>query len=87
MMAGMNRIRLAIVGWSIFLVGLLLFVRQLSAGGQSDLLFDLSVVLMISGTVLRLYASYRPRNRRPAARSEPSAKLEQPTPKPGPAKP
>ena len=87
MMAGMQRIRLAIIGWSIFLVGLLLFIRQLSAGGQSDWLFNLSVGLLIGGTVLRVYASYRPRNRKGAVRPESPAILEQPPSKPGIPKP
>ncbi len=82
MMADMHRIRLAIVGWSIFLVGLLLFIRQLSAGGQSEWLFDLSVGLLIGGTVLRLYASYRPRTRKGAARPESPAIPEPPPSKP-----
>jgi hypothetical protein len=67
-MTNPNRVRM--VGWICSLAGFALVVRQLTSGGP-EWLFTLGFGMMISGTVLRLFGSYRPSNRKVAAPPKP----------------
>jgi|ERR1700730_9746785 hypothetical protein len=72
-MKGIDRIR--IVAWTCLLTGILLVVWQASSGRGSDLLFNIGVMAMITGSVLRVYGKYRSGNRRVDVPREPPDNL------------
>jgi hypothetical protein len=53
-----------VAAWTALLVGAALVVWQATSGHGSDLLFNIGVVAMICGSVLRVYGNYRRGNRR-----------------------
>jgi hypothetical protein len=60
-----SRHRLLLAGWLIAIAGLALVVWQAAqGGGGSDRLFNIGVVALIVGNVLRVYARYSPRKPR-----------------------
>ncbi len=59
-----SKLKLLLFGWLIALAGLALVVWQAAQGGGSDRLFNIGVVALIVGGVLRVYARYRPRKPR-----------------------
>ena len=55
-MYGINR--LSIVGWSLVVTGLLLVLWQTSNGGRPEWLFNVGLLLVVAGGVLRVYGKF-----------------------------
>ena len=72
-MKGIDRTR--IVAWSCLLTGISLVAWQATSGHGSDLLFNIGVMAMIIGSVLRVYGKYRSGNRRVDVPREPPENL------------
>jgi hypothetical protein len=53
---GINR--LSIVGWSLVLIGILLILANTSNGGRPEWLFNVGILLMVAGSVLRVYGKF-----------------------------
>jgi hypothetical protein len=68
-MKGIDRIR--IVAWVCLLAGISLVAWQATSGHGSDLLFNIGVMALITGSVLRVYGKYRSSNRRVDVSHEP----------------
>jgi len=64
-----NRIR--IVGYAFLLTGITLVAWQTASGHGSDSLFNIGVVAMIVGSVLRVYGKYSRGNHRVEVTREP----------------
>jgi hypothetical protein len=56
--------RIRIVAWACLLSGFSLVVWQAASGNGSDMLFNIGVMAMITGSVLRVYGKYSRSNRR-----------------------
>jgi hypothetical protein len=63
--------RTQLVAWACLLAGFSLVAWQAASGGGSDLLFNIGVVAVIAGGVLRVYGNYRRGNRRVDVPREP----------------
>jgi membrane-bound ClpP family serine protease len=58
-----------IAAWTCLLAGAALIVWEAASGGASNVLFNIGVVAMISGSVLRVYGKYtRGKGRDPGLR-------------------
>jgi hypothetical protein len=68
-MKGIDQIHL--VAWACLLTGISLVAWQATSGHGSDLLFNIGVMAMITGSVLRVYGKYRRTNRRAEVPREP----------------
>jgi hypothetical protein len=68
-MKGIDPIR--IVAWACLLTGISVVAWQATSGHGSDLLFNIGVLAMITGSVLRVYGKYRSSNRRVDVPREP----------------
>ena len=55
--------RIRTFAWACLLFGGLIIAWQAASGGGSDKLFNIGLVAMITGSVLRVYGKYRRRNR------------------------
>ena len=64
-----SKLKLLLAGWLIAIAGLALVVWQAAQGGGSDRLFNIGVVALIVGTVLRVYARYSPRKSRAVSKA------------------
>jgi hypothetical protein len=53
-----------VAAWTALMMGAALVVWQAASGHGSDLLFNIGVVAMIGGSVLRVYGNYKRGNRR-----------------------
>jgi drug/metabolite transporter (DMT)-like permease len=71
-MKSTDRIRTA--AWACLLCGVLIIAWQAASGGGSDKLFNIGLVAMITGSVLRVYGKYRRSNRRADVPHEPAEK-------------
>lgn len=68
----MNAIdRVRIVAWVCILIGVSLIVWQAASSPGSDWLFNVGVIAMIIGSVLRVYVKSTRSKRRPSAVREP----------------
>ena len=47
--------RMRIVAWACLLAGISLVVWQTASGNSSDMLFNIGVMAMVTGSVLRVY--------------------------------
>ena len=54
-----------LIGWIIALAGFVLFLWQTVLGGRSNFWLDVGVVMLIAGTVLRLYARFEYGKKKP----------------------
>jgi hypothetical protein len=72
-MKGIDRTR--IVAWTCLLAGISLVAWQATSGHGSDLLFNIGVMALITGSVLRVYGKYRSSNRRVDVPREPPENL------------
>jgi drug/metabolite transporter (DMT)-like permease len=63
--------RMRIVAWACMLAGISLVVWQAASGNSSDMLFNIGVMAMVTGSVLRVYGKYRCGNRRVDVPREP----------------
>jgi hypothetical protein len=52
-----------IIAWACLLGGVLIIAWQAASGGGSDKVFNVGLVAMITGSVLRVYGKYRRSNR------------------------
>jgi hypothetical protein len=68
-MKAIDRIR--IVAWACLLAGISLVAWQAASGHGSDGLFNVGVVAMIVGSVLRVYGKYNRTNHRVEVPREP----------------
>jgi hypothetical protein len=68
-MKAIDRIR--IVAWACLLTGISLVAWQAASGHGSDVLFNIGVMAMITGSVLRVFGKYRCGNRRVDVSREP----------------
>ncbi len=55
--------RIRIVAWACLLGGFLIIAWQAASGSGSDKLFNIGLVAMIAGSVLRVYGKYSRSNR------------------------
>jgi predicted site-specific integrase-resolvase len=55
-MFGINR--LSLVGWTCAAIGLAIVVLQAANGNTSDWLFNVALLLVITGFVLRVYGKF-----------------------------
>jgi hypothetical protein len=63
-----------IVAWACLLTGIALVAWQATSGHGSDLLFNIGVMAMITGSVLRVYGKYSHSNRRTDVPRDPREK-------------
>ena len=68
-MKSTNWIRM--IAWACLLGGVLIIAWQAASGGGSDKVFNIGLVAMIAGSVLRVYGKYRRSNRRVGVPREP----------------
>jgi hypothetical protein len=64
-----------IVAWACLLTGISLVAWQAASGNNSDMLFNIGVMALITGSVLRVYGKYRSSNRRVDLSREPPENL------------
>jgi hypothetical protein len=72
-MKGIDRVR--IVAWACLLTGISIVGWQATSGHGSDFLFNIGVLAMITGSVLRVFGKYRSSNRRVDVPREPPENL------------